>query len=270
MSPVEEFAFLEPWDRVLPDRGVVALAGSGGCTTALIALAEIFRQRRCRLLVTQTTAHPVPFPLTGAVVVDDAPAVRAQLDETGLAFVAGSQGAGRVAGLAPSRIEELRSAAGADVVLVQAQESAGQLVRTRPVDPVWPEQLGLAILVAQVGAAGRLWSAATGEPDPPGEPRRVEVSDLVASLRPLLAGLPAGARPLPFLTNLASWRDLDGMFRIVQEFWDDPRVWVVVLAELLGDERRDAADLRGLPGHVDDPFADGRIYAVYPAALDED
>ena len=269
MSPVEEFAFLEPWHRLLPDRGVVAVAGSGGCTTVLLALLEVWRERRTRVLVSQTEAHPVPFPLIDCEVEAEAGAVRERLDRDGVAFVAGAQGTGRRPGLHPDRLEELRAGSGADVLLVQAQASAGQLVRTRPVEPVWPRGLGLAVLVAQVGAAGRLWNAATGEPDPALPPRRVEVSDLVASLRPVLDSLPPGARPLPFLTGLGAWRDLDGMFAIVQEFWEDPRVWVVVLGELIGDERRDAADLRGLPGHVEDPFATGRVYAVYPAALDD-
>lgn len=268
MSPVEEFAFLEPWHRVLPDRGVVGIAGSGGCTTVLLALVRAWREREVRVLISQTTPHPVPFELQPHVAEARADAVRANLDQAGIAFVAGSQGPGRQAGLDPDRLESIRQGSGAEILVVQAHDSAGQLVRTLPVEPVWPRRMGLAVLVTQVGAAGRLWAAATGADDPGPEPRRVEVDDLVDSLKPVLESLPEGARPLPFLTGLGAWRDLDGMFSIVQRFWDDPRVWVVALGELIGDERRDLADLRGLPAQVDDPFAGGRVYAVYPSALD--
>lgn len=286
MSPVEEFAFLDPWHQLLPERGVVGIAGSGGCTTLLLALTRIWRERGQSVLVAQTTAHPVPFGLEQARVAAQAEAVAAQIRDAGLAVVtsggdrAGKRGgksggmSGREGGISPDELEDLRSASGADVMVVQAQASAGQLLRTGSAAPLWPRSMGLALLVAQVGLAGRLWKGVTGEDDgdmetASGGPRRVEVADLVQSLNPLLETLPASARPLPFLTGLGAWRDLDGMFSIVQEFWQDPRVWVVALGELIGDERRDAADLRDLPAQVQDPFANGRIYAVYPAGLDD-
>jgi hypothetical protein len=269
MPPVEEFAFLDPWHRAIPDRGVVAIAGSGGCTTVLLALLEEWRRRGLRVLVSQTTAHPVPFALLDAVAEPEPDAVRRQLQSSGVAVAVDGSGDGRRPGLDPGRLERLRKDAGADLMVVQAQDSTGQLLRAEPSVPVWPQGVGLAVLVAQVGCAGRLWTAATGAEDDADPPRRVEVSDLVESLRPLQAGLPEGARPLPFLTGLGAWRDLDGMFSIVQNFWDDPRVWVVALGELVGDARRDEADLRGLPAGVPTPFESDRIYAVYPAALDE-
>ena len=270
MSPVEEFAFLDPWHRVLPDRGVVAVAGSGGCTTALLAMVERWRERGRTVLVSQTTPHPVPFSLRDAIVEPRSDAIRSRLATGGLAVAVGELEGDRHAGIAPALLEDLRRDAEPDVLVVQAQAPSGHLVRTRAATPIWPESLGLAVLVAQVGAAGRLWTAATGEPDESEPPRRVEVADLVASLQPLLDALPEGVRPLPFLTGLGAWRDVDGMFDIVQQFWSDPRVWVVALGELLGDERRDAADTRDLPAHVEDPFAGERVYAVYPAALDEE
>jgi hypothetical protein len=268
MSPVEEFAFLDPWHQILPERGVVAIVGSGGCTTTLLALVQRWRQRGQTVLVSQTTPHPVPLLLHDSVVDSDAESVRARLSAEGLAVAAGEPQGDRWGGIAPGSLEELRQATKPDVLVVQAQPPSGNLLRTDPVAPVWPESLGLAVLVAHVGAAGSLWRTATGQLDANDPPRRVEVADLVASLGPLLACLPDGVRPLPFLTGLGAWRDVDGMFAIVQEFWADPRIWVVALAELMGDERRDAADLRDLPAHVDDPFAGERVYAVYPAALD--
>jgi hypothetical protein len=270
MSPVEEFAFLDPWHRILPERGVVALAGSGGCTTTMLALVQRWRERGQTVMVSQTTAHPVPFFLREALVEPDPAAIRARLEDEGIAVVVGASDGVRHGPVEPDALEALRRAVEPDILVVQAQSSSGAVLRTDAESPRWPRSLGLAVLVAQVGAAGDLWTVATGRPDESDPPRRVEVADLVASLRPLLESLPDGVRPLPFLTGLGAWRDLDGMFAIVQEFWADPRVWVVALGELIGDERRDAADLRDLPGHVDSPFAGERVYAVYPAALDGD
>jgi len=268
VKPVEEFAFLDPWSGVLPDRGVVAVAGSGGCTTVLLALVEQWRERGRRVLVSQTVPHPVPYSLRDQQCAPRAEELRVALDRTGCAWTCADPGDGRRPGIEPDLLEELRVGSRADVVVVQTQESCGQLVRTRPLPPVWPHGLGLAVLVAQVGAVGRTWTGATGEADDSPEPRRVELDDLLASLRPLLADLPPGVRPLPFLTGLGAWRDLDGMFRVVQELWQNPGVLVVALAELLGDERREHADLRGIPERVARPFEGRRIYAVYPAELD--
>ena len=130
--------------------------------------------------------------LRDAVVGADS--VRERLATDGLAMVVGEAEGERRAGLLPTDLEELRASAQPDIMVVQAQSSSGHLVRTDPSMPVWPESLGLAVLVAQVGAAGRLWTAATGQPDESDPPRRVEVSDLVESLQPLLAQLPEGTR----------------------------------------------------------------------------
>ena len=94
MSTVEEYAFLDPWERVLPDRGVVGIAGSGGCTTVLLAVVEIWRTRELRVLVSQTTAHPVPFDFVQYAVEPVVDAVRASLDTNGIAFVSGDGGGG--------------------------------------------------------------------------------------------------------------------------------------------------------------------------------
>jgi hypothetical protein len=61
------------------------------------------------------------------------------------------------------------------------------------------------------------------------------------------------------------------MFELVGELCALPGAKAVCLAELLGDERRDAADSKGLPeGSPALEFLRGeRVYAVYPAELDE-
>ena len=298
----DSFRFLDPWTQLLPRRGavVVAFAGSGGCTTALLRFLHHLRSgapepdgRRPRVLVTQTAPHPVPMAFRHAkVAASETAAAGEMLEREGVAWVVGEEagdGTDRHGDLAPARIEGLRSALAPDVVLVQAQASAGTPLRRDGVAPRWPESLGLAVLVAPVSAVGRLYGpqtvrgAESGGPeeptsappagtDPPeaDEPRRIRTEDVVDQVADLVATVPEGARPLPFFTGFGSYRDMDGMFEAVQRLWDPPRVPLVCLAELLGDPRRDEADRRGLQGDAASVALEGeRVYALYPASLDE-
>ena len=273
--PHDSFRFLRPWSMLLPPAGsaVVAVSGSGGRTTALLRVLETYRREPVRVLVTQTTAHPVPFVLRDQVCAPTVEAVRAMLDTTGVAWTAGDASE-RAGGLDPEQIDALARGAGAEVVLVEAQASAGAPLRGHAgEEPVWPRRLQLALVVGHLGTVGRPWGPRTVggvdeiEVDPAGEPRRVTTSDVVGEVRRAVAAVPSSARPLPFLTGFGAYRDLDGMFALAQELIDLPRVPVICLAELLGDERREAAEARDRPG--DPPWADeDRIYAIHPASLD--
>jgi hypothetical protein len=76
---------------------------------------------------------------------------------------------------------------------------------------------------------------------------------------------------VPFLTGFGEYRDMDGMFELVGELCGLPGAKAVCLAELLGNERRDAADRRGLPEEsaATQVLAGERVYAVYPSELDD-
>lgn len=287
MAP-DTFRFLESWTQLLPRAGgaVVALAGSGGCTTLLLRVIEALRavsSAHPRVLVTQTTDHPVPLShREGLLEVAGGrldPTVDVSAWERGpVRWAAGevlAPASDRRAGLDVATIESLRRALQPDVVLVQAHASCGTPLRRDAIAPVWPSHLHLALLVSPLSVVGRLWDARTvagsgPHSDTRGEPRRVTSADVLESMRDLVAAVPPVARPLPFLTGFGSYRDLDGMFALVQELWDPPRVPVVCLGELLGDERRDAADLAGLDAAARAGALEGeRVYAVYPAALDD-
>ncbi len=284
--PPDSFRFLDSWTSLLPRQGgaVIALAGSGGCTTLLLRVIEAFIATRAgadtpRVLVTQTTAHPVPLLHHDALVeFDGSTSTSSTAWERGpLVWVTGPRlepVSDRRAGLTPAEITLVSEAFAPDVVVVQAHASCGAPLRQDGVDPVWPFDLRLAILVTPLSVVGRPWNersvaGARAEFDANGEPRRVSSPDVLDAARGLIETVPAGARPLPFFTGFGSFRDLDGMFTLVGSLWDPPRVPVVCLGELLGDERRDAADLAALDASSREGALRGeRVYAVYPAELD--
>ncbi|HKK71888.1 MAG TPA: hypothetical protein VKA86_11765 [Candidatus Krumholzibacteria bacterium] len=274
----DSFRFLRPWHQLLPPAGdaVVAVAGSGGCTTTLLRLLRVYRERGARVLVSQTTAHPVPFALREQRCAPDQEAVRGSLDAHGVAWTGEGDG-DRPGGLAPERLDALARESGAEVLLVEAQASAGVVLRSEPEPaPVWPRRLQLALAVGNLAAVGRPYGPRTVvDVDEPqftddGDPRRVRTEEVTRAVRSVLATVPETARPLPFLTGFGAFRDIDGMFDLVQELVDPPRRPVVCLAELLGDERRDTADARDRAGESESPWHDDeRVYAIYPAWLDE-
>ena len=287
MAP-DSFRFLDSWTRLLPRRGgaVIALAGSGGCTTLLLRILEILgaveegtAAHPPRVLVTQTTAHPVPLQHLDAHVEFEALVGGPQPARSrgALTWVTGpllDATSDRRAGLNSAQFESVVRACAPEVVVVQAQASSGTPLRRDASEPIWPANTGLAIAVAPLSVVGRTWdersvAGAVAECDPNGDPRRVTTTDVLDDLRAVLSTVPLTARPMPFLTGFGSFRDLDGMFALVQALWEDPRVPVVCLGELLGDERRDAADLAALDASTRAGALSGdRVYAVYPAELD--
>lgn len=282
----DSFRFLDSWTSLLPRRGgaVVALVGSGGCTTLLLRVIDALTTHEPgsvapRVLVTQTTAHPVPVLHQDALVEFEALSANAGTawERSSLMWVTGPRvdlANDRRAGITPAEIAAVSEALAPDVVVVQAHASCGTPLRVDDTDPVWPRDLRLAIVVAPLSVVGRPWNersvaGARAEFDANGEPRRVSSSDVLDAARRLVDRVPAGARPLPFFTGFGSFRDLDGMFTLVGSLWDPPRLPVVCLGELLGDERRDAADLAALDASSREGALRGdRVYAVYPADLD--
>jgi probable selenium-dependent hydroxylase accessory protein YqeC len=279
----DAFRFLDSWTRLLPRRGgaVVALVGSGGCTTLLLRMIDELTSARelPRILVTQTTPHPVPLQYQHACIgFDDAMQADERVwENSSLVWITGDEvdlRSDRRAGLDPSACDSLRGAIAPDVVLVQAHASCATPLRIDAVPPCWPLRTHLAVVVAPLGVVGRPWNersvaGARAEFSDDGEPRRVSTDDVLEQVLDLVTRAPEGARPLPFLTSFGSYRDLDGMFALVQSLWDPPRLPVVCLGELLGDERRDAADLAALAGEAAQQMLEReRVYAIYPALMD--
>lgn len=276
---IDRYAFLDPWTLLLPTApgAVIGVAGTGGKSTLLRRLWRHYRARGDRVLCSQTAWGP-PWGDEPVHTPDADPRLLAgELDGKGTLTVAGPHRAGGCDGIEPRDLEALRGRLSPDVTLVEAHAATGTPLRGDDRAPVWPEPVHLGFLVGSLGAVGRLWGPATvaGAETPTrdagGEPRRVTVDDVLAAYDvsgPLISTLPASCAPVPFLTGFGAFRDMDGMFALVERLWSVPRVRLVCLAELLGDERRDAADLRDIPAATD-ALAGERVYALYPAALDE-
>jgi hypothetical protein len=263
---------------LLPDGGgaVLAVAGSGGRSTLLRRLCAHYRESKRRVLWTQTVAQPAPVDHL-PTELEAAERIDAALATEGVAFVAGALRGRLHEGLSPRRIEALRQRHRPDIVLVDAHARCGKPLRRDAIPPIWPETTHLAFLVAPLACVGRLYGPDTvagvmhNAVSPDGTPRRIRTADIEQSFvdpsHGLMSHLPTGALPVPFLTGFGAFRDMDGMFSLVLKLWSAPGVRAVCLAELLGDERRDAADLRDLPAGGE-ALQGERIYAVYPASLD--
>lgn len=274
----DDYRFLDPWTLLLPQEGrsVLALAGSGGKTTLLRRLAEHFRAERRTVLWSQTVDHPAPVDVPTLAPGDPTLADAIRQHGTVHLGIPGSEGCVRA--VSPADLDAAWETSAADVLLVECHARTGTPLRDDGTDPVWPRRCDRAFLVAQMAAVGRPVSEATvaGRSTPPpaedGGPVRITSDDLVDRYladRGLLADLPPSGLPIPFLTGFGGYRDMDGMFALVAALWEHPRVRAVCLGELLGDERRDAADRRGLPPGAPDPTSSERVYALYPAHLDD-
>ncbi|HEX9640000.1 MAG TPA: hypothetical protein VGB13_01660 [Candidatus Krumholzibacteria bacterium] len=269
---LDRFSFLEPWTMMLPEgaSAVLMAAGSGGKSTLLRRLHDHYRKSGHTVAWCALGAHPEPFGVATAGL-DALDLARELLQSEGSVFVGGGR-------TAASDVERLRQILKPDILLVEGGQHADGRFEPNPREASWPEVVHRLFCVAPLHAVGRPWSSrhVVGAPDEAaridGEAQRVRSADLLASLRGLAqGGFPAEALVVPFLSGFGGYRDVDGMFELVGELCALPGAKAVCLAELLGDERRDAADSKGLPeGSPALEFLRGeRVYAVYPAELDE-
>ncbi len=281
----EELRFLSPWTLLLPvdGRPVVAVTGRGGKTALLHRLHRHYRGEGLSVLWTQTTDHPAPEGVDAASVDAPPEELKARFLRRASLFVAARPDAkGAWGGLAPASVERLRDLLEPDVVLVEVAPSSlaapgSSEGKAADGSSRWPRPLHLVLLVAGLQEVGRRRPGAGAERVLPGDDPvpRVQSRDLLEDLlgeKGLLPMTPPGVPVLPFLAGLGSYRDMDGMFEIVARLWEHERVQVVLLGELVGPPRIDQAETAlaaGLPGGAPH-LAGERVYALYPARLDED
>ena len=150
------FSFVDPWHQFLPREGghVVALCGSGGKTSLMMALAGWYRQEGVPLFLTTTTRTE---PLAGVPVSAMANPCGAGncLDEPILFLRSGEDRQGKWLGLSPEGVDRLGADHPDRLVLVEA-DGAGKLPLKlyREGEPVWPARTSLALVVMGLGALG--------------------------------------------------------------------------------------------------------------------
>lgn len=275
MSEQDQVRFLTPWTLLLPEgRGkVLAVAGSGGKSALLQRLYRHYRAEGYSVLWTQTVDHPPPPQIPAFSIATPFERLQSEFQHHAALFVAGEgEEKGRASGLSAQKIEELRHRLMPDVVLVEAQAQSGGPLLEQAEAPIWPRPLHLIFALAGLHAVGRLKTSredvSAGE-----DPSRFTSEDVLHQFTAaggLLEQIPHGVPCFPFLAGLGSFRDLDGMFELVAKLWEVPGVKAVLLGELTGHARIDAAEeaaaaqLGGAP-HL----AGERIYALYPSHLDD-
>lgn len=272
MDSQDQVRFLTPWTLLLPAGGgrVLAAVGSGGKSALLDRLYRHYRAEGFSVLWTQTVDHAPPKDVMARS--DSAPLdeLRKEFRHRAALFVAGERDAeGRARGLPAQRVEELRRALAPEVVLVEAQARQDSAALTELGPPDWPAPVHLVFAVAGLQAVGRIRTQGT-EGDQPLRVRTQDVLRRFTASGGLLDMVPQGVPCLPFLAGLGSFRDLDGMFELVATLWEDARVKAVLLGELTGQERIDAAEEAAAAPLGGAPHLSGeRVYALYPSRLDE-
>jgi probable selenium-dependent hydroxylase accessory protein YqeC len=139
---------------------VVAVAGAGGKTTLVYALAAQARAAGLRVLVTTTThMGTLAEATTGPVFVEADGGARSGLEEAlargGLVTLLGRRvRPDKLEGVSPQRVDEL--ARRADLVLVEADGARGRSLKTPAEhEPVVPPSTTLLLVLAALDVLGR-------------------------------------------------------------------------------------------------------------------
>ncbi len=198
---------------------VVAVAGAGGKTTLVYAVAAEARAAGLRVLVTTTThMGTLPEAVTGPVFVeaeaDPLPGLAAALASGGLATLLGRRlRSDKLEGILPERVDALASRA--DLVLVEADGARQRSLKAPAAhEPVVPSRTTLVVVVAALDVLGaplgeervhrvELVAAAAGR----AAGTLVDEDVVVAALRQpagYLARVPAAARSAVFLNKAES------------------------------------------------------------------
>ena len=155
LRPVDLASIAAPGD-------IVAIVGAGGKTTTMFALSRALAAAGRRVLTTKSTIIYRPTMAQSPGVVEVPPErwateLRGLLDERReVTVVTGSAGPDRWRGVPAGRMTDLRDAAGADCVLVEADGARGRLLKA-PADhePAMPETASVVMPVVNLRAVGR-------------------------------------------------------------------------------------------------------------------
>lgn len=218
LAVTSPFPLLAAFDAA-PGR-VLSLAGGGGKTSLMWALARALVGAGRRVLTTTTTRiyPPARGESPALVLREETPAwieaIRRHAAEVGHVTVAERRSPdGKLGGLPGEAVDELAASALVDVIIVEADGSAGRpLKAARENEPAFPRSSTDCVLVTGVEALGaplderwvfRAALAAEVCGLPPGAPVTAEaVGELLLGPRGLARPAPAAARVLVFVNKV--------------------------------------------------------------------
>jgi probable selenium-dependent hydroxylase accessory protein YqeC len=146
----------------LGEREVISLVGAGGKTALMFALGNELSAKRKGILLTTTTKiwEPATSPSLGIFLSDQLSAMKKwvaeDLDSFGYLLVAQERLTnGKLQGIAPEWVEELRSLTGVSMIIVEADGAAGRSLKApREGEPVLPQNTTLLIPVVGIDVLG--------------------------------------------------------------------------------------------------------------------
>ncbi len=230
LRPVDLVSIAAPGD-------IVAIVGAGGKTSTMFALSRALAAAGRRVVTTKSTVIYRPTMAQSPGVVE-VPAERWATELRGLleerrevTVVTGSAGPDRWQGVPADRMTELREAADADNVIVEADGARGRLLKA-PADhePAMPETASVVMPVVNLRAVGQRIDS-----------EHVHRPELVAALLGLPGGGVVGMEHLPRVLLDES----GGLKRAPAE----ARVWPVLAGADAVEPSRVEALLRRLAEH---------------------
>jgi probable selenium-dependent hydroxylase accessory protein YqeC len=201
----------------LQEREVVSVAGGGGKTTLLFALAGELSTSREGIILTTTTKiwAPEPSPSFGLFLSTQFSVLRDRIsrhlgDYPYLIVAQERLSNGKLRGIPPLWVESLAAISGVSILLVEADGAAGRSLKApREDEPVLPGNTSLLVPVVGIDVLGcpldeqhvfraelaaRLLRRQTGGEVTP---------EIIASLLGLIPGKrPSGARVIPFINKV--------------------------------------------------------------------
>jgi len=239
------FGFVHPWHQFLPRQGghIVGFMGSGGKTTLLRHVAQVYAQLGQSTVLTTTTRSEV---LTGIAAYSWAELKACDTADlpSEIFLHEGVDEDGKWRGLSAEQVDELGGLLAERVVLVEVDGAAGQMLKLhREGEPVWPARTSLAIVVMGAGAVGAQVANVVHRWGKYDFARLSDVKDysvfewshlakLLLAERGYLAQLPAGVPAVLALTGIAEQDDSIGLFEFVGQAMDHPALPLVMFCSL--------------------------------------
>ena len=243
------FGFVDPWHQFLPREAghVISLMGSGGKTSLLQNLAEVYQEIGLPVVLTTTTRSE---PLSGVEALDVAELDKEDTDRLPDVFFlhGGLTTDGKWDGLPPETVDKLGRLLPNRIVLVEVDGAAKLPVKLhREGEPVWPGRTSLAILVMGTAAVGSQAGEILhrfGQVDwaPLADLKTWTVWEWDHALTLLVepggyvSQVPEGIPCVLALTGMGEQADSIGLFAFVGRAMENPRLSLTMFCDLEGDQ----------------------------------